>query len=1553
MDEQRKTVMATLKALKAGQLTAEQAVAIMKLSGVEPEGVLQELAPHIPDSIASTMGSGGDDADADERLTQLLSDGERVNRAAAFYEGEAPKAAPEEVLTLEFQEEAPQSGISLDTRTLLSIDGKGAPYAGVAVRSRLVDGAGRYEIKREFARGGMGRILLARDTDTGRDVAIKELLPELASGGTRIGTNIEGEGDSTEDRFLREAKVTGQLEHPNIVPVYEIGERSDGTVYYTMKYVRGKTLAARLREIRKDEKLSDEQKFNERLKLLDAFVAVCNAMAFAHSRGVIHRDIKPENVMQGDFGETMLLDWGLARVKNQKDYAVKNRPRERNISDSLRESADAAKTQDGYIIGTPAYMPPEQGRGEQEEIDEKSDIYSLGAVLYEVLAGVAPYEGPTAGLVLQAMLTSAPAPISERCKFCPPELAAVVNKAMAREKKDRFASAMALASQVQAFREGRNLSVYQYSLAQLVRRYVQRHKATVAVAAISAFLAVAGGLYAAGTLINATSRAQAARLEAESARDSARLALEEAAREEAAKEALRKREQAQREAALKARAAEIRALKAAVERIPADSLRDDVAERVGRLQRAQAEGASLLLSAQERRENQVVLSSLAGYLSAKDNLLKLLASPAAAALPELSAGIDLDLERRRLVELRLLTARLAAFNGDFALAEHTLSAVKVSSPEVTAQREAIRNARERVLAANRQAIDAALDDVRRGLRRPNRPQGAPQLSEYVDQLAALRDPQTVEIIAGALKVFGERAARGDRDWTAAEFDEVRLLVRTLGQIDLPVEAVPVLTRFAAAVSDAELLIVAGRALCQTRSQEAFAGLAELGRVRFNYVWENIEKDFALVPLPESVLTGTSADDCFKRSLAWRARGDFDRALAECDKGLALAPGSEALLISRALAFKGKRAYESAIANLSAVIAAKPEHARALVARGNCYRAQGDADSAVRDFTAAIALDGRNATPYVARGLARMDLGDAQGGLEDINAALALDARRASVYLYRGNFKNYMGDWQAAVAEYEKALECDAEYAEAWTQLGIIFRVHDFNRCIRDLGRASQLNPRDARNFSWRAQAKYGLDDLVGAINDCSKAVELDPKDWTAWYYRAITHLQLHQRQGRRQSFGEGAPPGSASTASLDAAIADLLKTKEIFPLDFRTPLILSGAYLQLGDRLRELGNLEGARQAWNNAARVGLDLKAFNPLGAHFYNGELLISHVLEDVAAARARLDAESRADTPRELLVRASGRSSTAGQLAAGSAEWRVTTLRAALADLEAARLALSAAQLKEPAFVACVVNVARGLSANGFYADALEIIRLIDGELAAATRYDLACSQSRLATQWGESKVLRLGKDEAHRNEQEFAANSQPEAERARQKAQMIERAFETLELAFRAGYSNAAQASRDPDLNALHTDGRWPAFFARMEELVKSAPALPGPERAVVVLGFQADSQADRAGLNPFDVIWQVNGERVSDFGALRLALLKGRVGESLTLKVRRYKFTPEGDFLPQVGQDGKPLLDDQGFVRWACEEREVQIKRGTTRSLGFVVNASSGLGLGFIPAPYRP
>lgn len=316
---------------------------------------------------------------------------------------------------------------------------------------------GRYDVVREFARGGMGRVLLALDTTVGREIAIKEILPSRGGSGRHAATDTTV---ANVERFLREARVTGQLEHPNIVPVYEIGTRQDGSVYYTMKFVRGETLAERLR------KTGD---MRGRLGLLDAFVQVCNAVAFAHSRGVIHRDLKPSNIMLGEFGEVLVLDWGLAKLKGAEEIKGGQ-----TISDG-----STVKTLDGLIMGTPAYMAPEQARA--EEVDELSDVYALGAMLHEIISGKPAYAGSSPQQIVAKVLAEPPEQLPEDT---PPELQALVAKAMHRQRDLRVQQARALADEVKAYRDGRALSVYQYSAGEILKRFVARHKAAVSVAVL-------------------------------------------------------------------------------------------------------------------------------------------------------------------------------------------------------------------------------------------------------------------------------------------------------------------------------------------------------------------------------------------------------------------------------------------------------------------------------------------------------------------------------------------------------------------------------------------------------------------------------------------------------------------------------------------------------------------------------------------------------------------------------------------------------------------------------------------------------------------------------------------------------------------------------------------------------------------------------------------------------------------------------------------------------------------------------------------------------------
>jgi WD40 repeat protein len=321
-------------------------------------------------------------------------------------------------------------------------------------------------------------------------------------------------------RFVREARVTGQLEHPNIVPVYELGERQDGTLYYTMKLVRGRTLASALRSC---------PGLGERLGLLSHYVDLCQAIAYAHSRGVIHRDIKAENVMLGEFGETVVLDWGLAKVHGQRDLRPQDPVREILLSASEQESAH--KTVDGAAMGTPAYMSPEQAAGRFSEVDEQSDVWSLGAVLYELLTGQPPHGGRTVAEVLRRVQEEPVRPAREREPAVPPELAAIAGRALTRDRSRRYASAQELAREVEAFQSGARVGAYSYSSLELLRRFVARNRVLTGAAALLVLVLVVGVVIIANAWREAdqAERGQArARARAERAREKEQTAKLEA-----------------------------------------------------------------------------------------------------------------------------------------------------------------------------------------------------------------------------------------------------------------------------------------------------------------------------------------------------------------------------------------------------------------------------------------------------------------------------------------------------------------------------------------------------------------------------------------------------------------------------------------------------------------------------------------------------------------------------------------------------------------------------------------------------------------------------------------------------------------------------------------------------------------------------------------------------------------------------------------------------------------------------------------------------------------
>ena len=394
----------------------------------------------------------------------------------------------------------------------------------------------RYQLQGEIARGGMGAIIKGRDTDLGRELAIKVLLDQHK--------------DKLEviQRFIEEAQISGQLQHPGIAPVYELGQFADNRPYFSMKLVKGETLAKLLAERRNAAE--------DRGRLFGIFEQVCQTMAYVHSRGVIHRDLKPANIMVGAFGEVQVMDWGLAKVLPSGGIADESKAHDQHLAQNaihtLREHSEepapetsdavGSQTRMGSVMGTPAYMPPEQALGETGNLDERADVFGLGAILCEILTGKPPYVSDDGAKLFRMASRGKLADCFKRLDACDaePELIALTKQCLEPEPAGRLRDASVLAARVSGYLESVEAKLHETELARVatqaraeesVRRHKLIHVAGTAVT-LSLVIGIAASVW---QTVRANREANRAEAKSELAREAALSAYELAQAEVAAK----------------------------------------------------------------------------------------------------------------------------------------------------------------------------------------------------------------------------------------------------------------------------------------------------------------------------------------------------------------------------------------------------------------------------------------------------------------------------------------------------------------------------------------------------------------------------------------------------------------------------------------------------------------------------------------------------------------------------------------------------------------------------------------------------------------------------------------------------------------------------------------------------------------------------------------------------------------------------------------------------------------------------------------------------------
>lgn len=890
--------------------------------------------------------------------------------------------------------------------------------------------------------GGMGTVYRIRDQRLGRDAALKLLNDTGEDSGRAI------------ERFLREARITAKLDHPSIPPVYEAGTTTQGQHYMLMRVIQGQTLMERISAF-----FAGERSRRELLSLLETLLKVSEAVAYAHSQGVVHRDLKPENIMVGRFGEVMLMDWGVARDLRESTDGFNS------VGRSVLTEAQAASvglTLAGAVLGTPGYMSPEQAGG--ESVDERSDVFALGAILTEILTLEPPVRGETALIRIVGTIEGRIESPRERRSDVPAELNSIAVRALKPDLDERTPSAEDFVEDLRAFLAGEEVPSHHYSFLQRGGRWAKRRAGwLMGCTALAVLSTVTVGLW--GQL----EREALARQLAEEQQRIAQLQLGQAEQQ---------RSKAQEQADRARRV--LRFFNEARDRVnrgAAESLiEDSVARGVEEARRsfdALMTGAKIFEEAGlSERQEALLKEAIERHPPAYQALFSL-------HLIEMKSAGD---KRFRFTDSLKRLIEEAKKRGDEN--EFTLFAEANEATEAKDYKRALElysgidKYTSRFLWAfnNRGNVrdmlgefDAAIEEYNKALEIDadfadaylNR---AVVLAKKGDSAGALRDyDKAIQLSPGYALAYNNRGVlqmnRGRQEKARKDFDKALKLK--------PRYATAYLNRgtlhatFGApkkALADFEEALMIEPNLVKAVTNRATV-LGELG-----------EPEAALEGYKQALELDSEYYDAYYNRASLRAqRGDDKGAMADYQRCLKLQPRYLKALVARALLRAKLGQYEAALKDFEEALKVDPRSTLVFTKRADLRSQRGDVRGAIEDHTKALKINPAHGPSRFNRGVLRRQQGDRRGALEDLHEAVKAMPEDALCYCTRGAIRAEMGDTAEALKDFERALKLNPKEGQAWLNRGVLRMqagqlkksAEDFEQALRyrpNIPQASQLRP---------------------------------------------------------------------------------------------------------------------------------------------------------------------------------------------------------------------------------------------------------------------------------------------------------------------------------------------------------------------------------------------------------------------------------------------------------------------------------------------------------------